>query len=139
MMQASLSASPTCKGRLKSHHLLTTKICSFESISAFRGGAEEAAAPLFFLVFSKRFCTTPKPSNRSSSVVIIVQSGCSEVFLRGGGWGTRPLLSEFSADPPLKRVMALEGVMKLKGLSLIKNISRIACRAKRSLQAEVKR
>ena len=102
MMQAYLSASPTCKGRLKSHHLLTTKICSFESISAFRGGAEEAAAPLFFLVFSKRFCTTPKPSNRSSSVVIIVQSGCSEGFLRGGDWGTRPLLSEFSRSAPEK-------------------------------------
>ena len=60
MMQAYLSASPTCEGRLKSHHLLTTKICSFESISAFRGGAEGAAAPLFFSCIFKTFLYDPK-------------------------------------------------------------------------------
>ena len=59
-MQAYLSASPTCKGRLNSHHLLTTKICSFESIGGFSGGAEQAAAPLFFLHF-QNLLVRPQP------------------------------------------------------------------------------
>ena len=55
----------------------------------------------------------------------------------GESGGLGPFFLNF-LDPPLKRVIALEGFMKLKGIWFMKNILRIASRAKTSLQAEVK-
>ena len=43
-----------------------------KNIGGLRGGAKEAAAPLFFLYFQNVFCTTPNPCNRPLSVVIII-------------------------------------------------------------------
>ena len=68
-------------------------------IGGFRVGAEGAAASFFSCIF-KTFLYDPNPSNRFSSVVIIIQSGWSEVFIPVGEWGTRPLLSEFSGSAP---------------------------------------
>ena len=56
----------------------------------------------------------------------------------GESGGLAPFFLNF-LDLPLKRVIVLEGFMKLKGIKFMKNVSRIACRAKRSLRAEVKR
>ena len=43
-----------------------------KSIGGFRGGAEGAAAPLFFSCVFTTFLYDPNPSNRPLSVVIII-------------------------------------------------------------------
>ena len=52
----------------------------------------------------------------------------------GESGGLGPFFLNF-LYPSLKRVIVLEGFMKLKGIYFMKNISRIACRAKISLSA----
>ena len=87
-------------------------------IGGFRGGAEGAAPPLFFLYFQNvlrfyfenRFMKSslvPSPetftllnfASRIRSQCCMLHVLKSEVFIRGG-WGTRPPLFEFSGSAP---------------------------------------
>ena len=69
-------------------------------IGGFRGGAEGAAAPLFFLYFQSVFETLTLLyfASRIRLQCCMLHVLKSEVFIRG--WGTRPPLSEFSGSAP---------------------------------------
>ena len=97
--------------------------CSFVYIGGFRGGAKGAAAPPLFSCIFKLFYDFALKIVLQNGVLIQssetlmllyfasrIRPQCcmlhvlkSEVFIQGvgGGWGTRPPLSDFFFDPPL--------------------------------------
>ena len=69
-------------------------------MGGFRGGAEGAAPPLFFVYFQNVFETLTLLyfASRIRSQCCMLHVLKSEVFIRG--WGIRPPLSEFSGSAP---------------------------------------
>ena len=61
------------------------KYAQLKALADLGEGPREPRFPFFSCIF-KTLSYDPKPSDRFSSVVIIVQSGWSEVFIRGGEW-----------------------------------------------------